>query len=60
MGNFDEWLRHFRALSCNYTQMKDGRENDEYVYIYFIKIGSGDKKRSIICQGIYFISVFNC
>ena len=36
MGNFDRWLRHFRALSRIYTQLKDGRGKDEYVYIYFI------------------------
>ena len=39
-----------------YTQLKDGRGKDEYVYIYFIKIGSLDKKRSIKCQSIYFNS----
>ena len=59
MGNFDEWLRHIKALSCVYTQLKDGWGKDEYIYIYSINLGSGDKQRSIICQCIYFISVFN-
>ena len=59
MGNFDELLCHIRALSRVYTQLKDGRGKDEYVYIYCINLGSGDKQRSIICQCIYFISVFN-
>ena len=45
-------------LSRVYTQLKDGRGKGEYVLIYFIKIGTGDKKRSIICQSLYFISVF--
>ena len=58
MGKFDERLRHFRALSRVYVQLKDGRGKDEYVYFHFIEIGSGDqKKRSIKCQSIYFISV---
>ena len=43
----------FRALSRVYTQLKDGRGEGEYVLIFFIKIGSGDKKkRSIICQSL--------
>ena len=43
MGNFDEWLRQLRVLSGIYTQLKDGRCKDKYVYIYYIKICSWEE-----------------
>ena len=58
IGSFDEWLHNFRALFCVYTQLKDVQGKNEQCCIYVLKIGSGDKKRSIKCQGIHVISVF--
>ena len=44
MGNFGECLQHIRDLFHFHTQLKDERGKNEDVYIYFIKIRSGDKK----------------
>ena len=49
MGNFDERL----ALSCVYTQLKDGWGKDEYVFAFFIKIGFGDKNAPLNARAIF-------
>ena len=53
-GHFDECLRQIRGLSRVYTQLKDEQGKNEYFNIYFIKLHSGDKKRSIKWQSMFF------